>query len=102
MEPREISRGTEIRPGEDESLYLLERGAIEARYRGRRIETVLGGGYFGEDLVMNSPLFSYSAAEESVLYSIPATALQGIPIVRWKLLESLNKRIRLKDAIFPV
>lgn len=91
-----------IKPGKETCLYLVEEGAVAVTYKGKKIDTVIRGGYFGEDRVLNQTLFDYETEDETKLFCIPASALEGVPIVQWKLLESLNKRIRLKDAIFPV
>lgn len=98
----EVLPETPIPPKETPGLYLVSTGKVAVRHRGKRIDTVGQGGYFGEDRVVNSDLFEYRSLEKSTLFHIPASHIEEVPIVRWKLIETLNKRIRLKNAIFPV
>ena len=102
LDERTLESGNEVPDDSSNALYLVESGAVRIKYRGKVIDTAHPGDYFGEDRVMNSQLFAYESAKETSLFRLPATALEEIPIVRWKLLETLNKRIRAKDAIFPV
>ena len=102
LEAKELPKGKKVTATKEPRLYLVEEGSVRISYRGKRIDTVETGGYFGEDQILNTKLFTYEATEDTKLFCIPGQALAGVPIVRWKLLESFNKRVRTKDAIFPV
>lgn len=102
LEENRVSKGKKIGVKKASCLYLLEEGKVAVSYRGKRLEVVEAGGYFGEDQILKSKLFDYEATEDTKLFCVPAEVLAGIPIVRWKLLETFNKRVRTKDAIFPV
>ncbi len=102
LSEEELDAGQEAGSGDLPGLYLVSSGSVAVSHRGKQIDTVTHGGYFGEDRVVNSEIFEYRAVEKTTLFFIPATHIEEVPIIRWKLIETLNKRIRLKDAIFPV
>ena len=102
LREKEFGNKKKVKPPKESCLFLVEKGAVDIKFNGKKLDTVIRGGYFGEDQVLGNPLFEYETVEDTQLFCIPASALEEVPIVRWKLLESLNKRIRIKDAIFPV
>jgi hemerythrin len=102
LREKEFGNRKKVKPPKESCLFLVEKGAVDIKFNGKKLDTVIRGGYFGEDQVLGNPLFEYETVEDTQLFCVPASALEEVPIVRWKLLESLNKRIRTKDAIFPV
>lgn len=99
---KEYSAKKSVKRPKEDCLFLVREGAVAVKYEGKKIDTVIRGGYFGEDGIVGHSLFDYETEGETSLFCLPASAIEGVPIVQWKLLESMNKRIRLKDAIFPV
>ena len=78
-------------------ICLTKRGKLE-RYIGENIlETLVEGDFFGEETVLfgTSSLFQFRAVEPTVIYEIDADMVRDIPVVRWKLFETHEKRKKL-------
>ena len=78
-------------------ICLTKRGKLE-RYIGENIvETLVEGDFFGEETVLfgTSSLFKFRAVEPTVIYEIDADMVRDIPVVRWKLFETHEKRKKL-------
>jgi hemerythrin len=92
--------GTEIRPGE--SLLMVADGEIEIRCQGKPIARAGESETVGEpELLGEAPYpLTYHARGETRYYEVPCAVLQQIPIVRWKLLEQMNRRVRSCRAVF--
>ncbi|HOX28481.1 MAG TPA: cyclic nucleotide-binding domain-containing protein, partial [bacterium] len=82
--------------GDNPRLFIVENGALEVLHAGRKVETIGPSGFFGEEkIVKNGPIaLQARALEETRGYTIPADALSEIPIVQWKLLETLERRLK--------
>jgi len=78
-------------------ICLIKRGKLE-RYIGENVlETLDEGDFFGEETVLfgTSSLFQFRAVEPTVIYEIDADMVRDIPVVRWKLFETHEKRNKL-------
>ena len=80
-----------------DSLVMVAEGSVQLELNGRKIAILKPGEYFGEDAVLFSRSSDYSAQalDEVKLYFIDGNHLKKIPIVRWKMLETYHKRIRI-------
>lgn len=98
----EVSRGEQIVP--KDTVVLLVSGRVELSCNGRSIGVVLPGDSFGEAKLFGNGEYTmdYRAAKKSVYYEIHYDTLRQIPVVRWKLLEQFNRRIRTCSTERPV
>ncbi|MDM8518342.1 cyclic nucleotide-binding domain-containing protein, partial [Desulfobacterales bacterium HSG16] len=81
----------------ESAIYIVKSGILE-RYIGDRVfETLEPGYFFGEECVLfdTTSLFRVRAASPSKVYRIPGNVLLDIPVVRWKLFETFQKRMKL-------
>jgi hemerythrin len=101
MECSSYSEGQKL-PVVPDNLYLLKEGEVEIYSGGKTIETLAPGGFFGTELILfeASRLLEARATKTSEIYSIQGEFLKDIPIVRWKLLATHQKRIRAAVTTF--
>jgi hemerythrin len=88
----EVGETIEIGP---EAVALVIRGTV-ARILGEHIVEMLGAGeFFGEELAIfwTPSMFRLKPVEPTDVFLVPAGLLAGIPSVRWKLFETLGKRM---------
>ncbi|MBC7906426.1 MAG: bacteriohemerythrin [Rhodospirillaceae bacterium] len=88
----DVGETIEIGP---EAVALIIRGTV-ARILGEHIVEMLGAGeFFGEELAIfwTPSMFRLKPVEPTEVFLIPAGMLAGIPSVRWKLFETLGKRM---------
>jgi hemerythrin len=81
-------------------LLILSQGKLQARAKGQVIETLKKGDFMGEEAMLNHEprIFDVMATQKSQVYRIPGDVLTGIPVVQWKLLEILEKRLKISRA----
>ncbi len=81
----------------DSAIYLVKSGALEKFFGGDVFEMLKRGDFFGEEGVLfnTTNTFQIRAAEDSELYKIPGHVLLDIPVVRWKLFETYQKRMKM-------
>jgi hemerythrin len=86
----------EIETGIDSGLYLIKKGQLQTNIGQEVFEINKTGEFIGEDYVLfNSPsMFHVKTVEPADLFKIPADVLTGIPIIRWKLYEQYEKRMK--------
>lgn len=94
MDHRTAAAGEQIVP--EDSIVAVSEGAVEVRCGDRHIYTarpsdVVGGVRL---LAGDRPQITYYARETCRYYLIPCTVVEEIPIVRWKLLEQINRTMR--------
>jgi hemerythrin len=79
-----------------ECLFLITSGRVRLSADDCEIETLGVGEVCGETcmLLKDTGLIIAATVEPVTGYSIPIEALEDIPIVRWKLLEMLKRRIQ--------
>jgi hemerythrin len=83
-----------IRPENKKSLYLIEKGKALRLNDGCASEMMEAGDFFGEEEVLFglSPNCRVRFIEPANVYTIPADILLEVPVVRWKLYETYQKR----------
>ena len=97
-----VPGGEFLRSAGEPELFLLREGAAEIMASGKTVERLGPGGFFGTEAVLfgEHRLLAARTTEESTLLVIPAAQLDGIPSVRWKLRETLERRRRLVGPEF--
>ena len=96
-----FKKGQNIPLDKNNEIYLVKSGSVERIMDDQVIDTLSIGSFVGEERVLfgTSSLFKTRAKEDSVLCKIPGKVLLNIPIVRWKLFETYDKR--MKSIINP-
>jgi len=82
----------------DEHLVMLYDGQVDILDGSHIIESIVPGGFFREEVVLYqmSPLYKIQAQTDTRVCFIPKNILDDIPVVQWKLLETFEKRQRLR------
>jgi hemerythrin len=76
-------------------VLLVASGQIERRLGTAILETLTATGAFGEESIFDAPPLARTiAVEPTVIYAIPAAELRHVPVIRWKLLELFDRRLR--------
>lgn len=102
----EISKAAKIHHFEDgetldklnpESIYLIRKGQVKRLKDKVVFETLEAGDFFGEEsAIFKAPSLFHTYAEMlTAVYEIPGKLLEDIPIIRWKLFETYEKRKKL-------
>lgn len=75
-------------------LYLIDNGTIHMKLGNRVANTLEKGDFFGEEYaIFKLPgIYSCIAQEDISVYSIEGSILEDIPIIRWKIFESIKKK----------
>jgi hemerythrin len=118
MEKRMVKEGDELAPQGHGELILLAEGLVTVFLGAHSIENLKPGGFFGEETMMRGArelpagwqqrfrrpprpgreegyhLFEARALLDSVTYAIPAEALEDVPVVQWKLMETYERRLK--------
>ncbi|MBF0286197.1 MAG: cyclic nucleotide-binding domain-containing protein [SAR324 cluster bacterium] len=78
------------------NFYLIKKGKLESYIDDDLFETLTKTNFFGEEnILFKIPcLFTVKVASSAEVYQIPDEALRNIPIARWKMLETFQKRMR--------
>lgn len=81
-------------------LYLIKKGEAEILSCDKRIETISGGDFFGEEEILfgSEKMFSARVMKPTELWEIPCDIVSDIPIVHWKMWETFERRVRLVGA----
>lgn len=79
------------------AVFLVKRGKLERYIEEDVFETLTSGHFFGEECVLfgTTSLFQVRAVEPTEIYKIPGDVLLDIPVVRWKLFETFQRRMRV-------
>ncbi len=93
------ARGEQIDPSG--SMILVASGAVDLIVDDVRLDTVLPNESFGETELLGDRSFgiTYRAKKRTTYYAIHFDTLRQIPIVRWKLLEQFNRRVRTYSSL---
>lgn len=85
-----------------DNLYLLKDGEVEIYSGHKTIETLVPGGFFGTELFLIKPsqMLEARVTKTSEIYLIQGEFLKDIPIVRWKLLATYEKRMKAAVTTF--
>jgi len=120
MERRFLREDDVLAPQGRAEIILLAEGLISVFLGARPIENLKPCGFFGEETMMRGArelppdwrkrfarpsargrgstgvhhLFEARALLESTLYAIPAEAIEDIPVVQWKLMETYERRLK--------
>jgi hemerythrin len=100
--------GQEIPLEKNSDIYMLKQGSLERILDDQVYETLTAGNIIGEECVLfgTSSLFKTTVIQNSKLLKIPGKVLLNIPIVRWKLFETYDKRMKFilnpKSAKRPI
>ncbi len=96
MQPITASEGEAIWAGGKSELFLLADGLVTIFSGSKPIENVKKGEFFGEETVLrrSSGLFEARVTYDARIYTIPGDALEDIPIVHWKLMETFERRFK--------
>lgn len=76
------------------SIYLINQGEIQQFIKSQAFDTFKKGEFFGEDTALFESHCSYylRTLTQTEMYEIPSDIISDIPIVRWKLFETHEKR----------
>lgn len=96
MQPVRHDEGGVFDAGESTDLCLVSSGRLELMREGEVVEELEAGDFFGEGGVLFgiAPGFTVRATLESRTYTLSRQEVLDIPIVRWKLLEAFERRIK--------
>jgi hemerythrin len=91
-EPRSLARGAML-PPPAETLLVLESGAAQLSTSAGYREVLGVGSHFGAVTLASAPIdAAIEVLEELRAYSLPLETVVGLPVVRWKLLETHRRR----------
>ncbi|OGV62919.1 MAG: cyclic nucleotide-binding protein [Lentisphaerae bacterium RIFOXYB12_FULL_65_16] len=94
---RDLAAGEAGCPGEARAeLWLVRKGRLLMRWDRETVEELLPGDFCGECGVFPTARkgCQVQAAEATQMYCIPADVVLDIPVVRWKLFEVHERRMR--------
>ncbi len=96
MDPVRYRTGQTLPMDNQRELYLQEAGRMEIRTNSKCVETVESGGFFGEESILyhRPKHFHARILEDSEGYLLSHDVLKDIPIVRWKLFETYQRRLK--------
>lgn len=102
MSSNNYDAGSPLPAGAGAPLYLVRQGEAEILSRGARVETISAGGFFGEEAILfgSADMLSARIVKPAEVWEIPGDLLLDIPIVRWKMRESFERRVRAAGAGF--
>lgn len=96
MQLHSYSVGHEFDVENTTDLFLVKQGHAQLSMGQTLMETVSEGGFFGEDSFFGMPyLFGIRCIEPLEVFQLPENAIRDIPIVHWKLYETLRRRRRM-------
>ncbi|MBL6945910.1 MAG: cyclic nucleotide-binding domain-containing protein [Rhodospirillales bacterium] len=101
MTPVEIADGKFSLDGTDGSifsLYVVQSGLLKRFINDSVLETLRKGDFFGEEVSLfgEKATTSIRSISDAELFEIPIVSLSDIPVVRWKLFETHQKRKRMQ------
>ena len=96
MKVLHFDKGAEIE-GNQTSLFVVKSGKVERSVGQDVLETMGEGDFFGEGFaVFDTPtIYRLFALEACEIYAISSSIVKDIPVVRWKLFEAFERRMRL-------
>jgi len=79
------------------TIFLVKTGKLERYIENDVFETLTDGHFFGEECVLfdTTSLFRVRAVEHTEVYEIPGDVLLDIPVIRWKLFETFQRRMKM-------
>jgi hemerythrin len=96
MTPLACAKGRPAPPTDADSLFLVKEGRVGVYTADLLVEEVGPGGFAGEEAVLLGAggRLTYQAIGATSGYLVPSRSFEDIPIVQWKLLETLERRTR--------
>ncbi|MBT6094806.1 MAG: cyclic nucleotide-binding domain-containing protein [Rhodospirillaceae bacterium] len=96
MTPLDLGKRPNLAELAEDFLYLVETGMLIRLNDNAEAELLNVGDFFGEEsALMGEPRqFTLHAKEDVQVYAVPSASFMDIPVVRWKLFESWNKRLQ--------
>ncbi len=97
MKHRHCAKKYEFPAAIHPTIFVIKSGRME-RYSDEGVyETLSSGHFFGEECVLfkMKSLYRVRAADSTDIYEIPGEMLLDIPVVRWKLFETFQKRMEM-------
>ena len=93
--------GELIAPLDERFIYIIKRGAVARFQSGRMVEQLETGDFFGEDVAVFADSHPSELSIQTPVsgYRLHIEHIMDIPIIRWKLLETHQKRVRARGAI---
>ncbi len=100
MIPLELEKRPNLADLAEDFLYVVDTGMLIRLNDDAEPELLNTGDFFGEEsALMGRPRrFSLHAKEDAQVYAVPNTVFKDIPVVRWKLFESWNKRRQARNG----
>ncbi|MFW6180338.1 MAG: hemerythrin domain-containing protein [Spirochaetota bacterium] len=97
-----LKSGEELCPEKQERLLLIRSGAAQIYCGGRPVERIGEGDFFGEEHALCGAglRFTAKAVKKTELLAVPLESIRDVPIVQWKLLERLRRRIAV--SVLPL
>lgn len=94
------SEGENIQLKGKPELLLLSQGEMQVRAGNQTIETLGKGCFAGEEAILNHEprIFEILVTRKSQAYLVSGDVLANIPVVQWKLLETLEKRLKISGG----
>ncbi len=98
MKQYEYKAGQKIPCKSAEYVFMVKSGKLERKNARGSLETILPTHFFGEECVLlkKMGISPIRAVEDTILYKIPSKMLLDIPVVRWKLFETYQKRMEFE------
>jgi len=97
LEEVHYTKGQEIILDDEQTdIYMIKNGTVDRILDEQVYETLTAGSIVGEECVLfgTSSLFKSKVTQNADLLKIPGKVLLNIPIVRWKLFETYDKRMK--------
>ncbi len=96
MTLRKIKAGARIDIYKNKQIAVIKNGEVEVIQNNALVDKLKSGEYFGEEIIIKHKdiKFQYKAGKQVELYFIPADILLKIPVIHWKMHESLNRRLK--------
>ncbi len=96
----EPNKGLSFEPGAP--LHLIKTGEVEVLSGRNLVETISEGDFFGEESVLfgSADMLTAKTLKQTEIWEIPASLISDIPIVRWKMRETFERRVRLSGGGF--
>ena len=96
MQDQVLSAATKLVELAEESLFIVKSGEIKRISSDGYAQPLAVGEFFGEETALfNMPReFTIEAGDGAQVFRVPGDVLGDIPVVRWKLFETLERRQR--------
>ncbi|MBT3558099.1 MAG: cyclic nucleotide-binding domain-containing protein [Rhodospirillales bacterium] len=91
-----VKAGTDVPLTDEDHIYVVAKGRLNRMLEGEIYETLELGDFYGEEAsFIQVPTSFHMHAEEDVeVYAISVEGLKDIPVVRWKIIETHERRRR--------